>query len=57
MKDFINDNFFPLTMLAIILTICMTTLVNMYKIEESYKAKENTKNCSCVIKEDLESRK
>lgn len=53
MKDFINDNF-PLIMLAIILSVCMSALVNMYKIEQYYKAKEN---CSCAIKEDLESRK
>ena len=35
-KDFINNNFFQLTILAIVVTTCFMTLIIIDKIEDNY---------------------
>ena len=56
MKEFINDNFYPFTILAIVLTICMFALIHCHQIEEYCKTKESNGDWRCVTWEDLESR-
>lgn len=46
MKEFINDNFFELTILASIITICIFMLIDINKVEKNCK-KDNNDSFMC----------
>lgn len=54
MKDFINDSFYPFTILAIVLTICMFALIHVHQIEKYCETEESNGDWRCVTWGDLE---
>ena len=48
MKEFINDNFFQLTILASIITICIFMLIVINKVEKNCKKDNNSFMCKPI---------
>ncbi len=57
MKDFINDNFYQLTILSIVLVICLFGLIHAFQIEKYCETEESNGDWRCVTWADLESDK
>lgn len=56
MRKFINDNFFQLTILAIIFTMCIFTLIHIHQIEKYCETSESNGDWRCVTWGDLENK-
>lgn len=48
MKEFIDDNFFQLTILASIITICIFMLIDINEVEKSCKKDNNSFMCKPI---------
>ena len=48
MKEFINNNFFPLTIVGIVVAVCILGLIHIHKVEKYCETEESNGDWRCV---------